>query len=321
MRELSASRFRQLALRPRATEVVALLPGRRWIVTAGQGFSMVSCHNYQTGQPGPSCNIEDCGVRELHSAADGETVFLVGEGGTLWSWRPGYSAEPSQWPCRYVYASLLTPEPGGFRAVCAHGLVDGDRGRHYGRNLRPEQRDGLTVWDVRTGALLADLQQVAWLAQSLAWIAGQEDRVRFRLGLSAMTIDITTGVVTDSQSFPLDWSSASPSPRFLPDGKAVLTAVNGQLVVWDLDRQLPSAVVADTDHVRLLAISPSGQRVLLVLGNTLEVRRLDRSHTVEAQLSVGAEERVSAACFGPREDSVAVVTTWHRVLWAELAAT
>jgi WD40 repeat protein len=312
---------RPCPIQPTTIDHVVLLPAHHLIATAGPFSETVTCYNYLTQTAGPEVELKCGGVRELHCGVDGESLHIVGKNGSLWTWRPSAPSAPMRWACSFVYSSMLTLGPGGRSAICNHGLIDGLRGRRYRPNSS-EERDVLTLWDVRTGTLIEELTAAIAPAQSLAWVSDQPLKVRERIGNTIYTIDLAKQTRVSTGSFPTPSSHIdSPSPRLLPNGQQVLTCDIDRLVLWDIETERVSTEISATDRVRVLAISPSCRRILLATAGRVEIRRLDRAGEVESFIQLSDGDGGQSGCFSPREDRIAIVTTLQRVLSAPAPAT
>jgi hypothetical protein len=307
-------------VQPSSVDSVALLPALRLLATAGRSTGTITCYAYEGAALGP-CRTLVCsgvpGVRELHAGHDGRTLFVVGLDGSLWSWDPDRGVAPKKWPCPYIYSSMFTLEPGGYRAACGHGFT-GARERRYSTIGRPKEQDALTVWDTRTGELLADYPSHPPRAQSMAWLSGQADTLHLRSGMMVWPINPFSREQAALCGFPLDRSFGDVDPTLLPDGLRVLTVVYGQLVTWNLAKERVDSRLGQSAGVRVLAVSPSSQRVLVAKHRKVQVLRTDREPALEAEFDMGSDDSAYTACFDAAGIACAIVGASQRLLLVRL---
>lgn len=261
-----------------------------------------------SGQRIASVDTGARGIRALHARDDGASLVFVGIDGALGLCRPR-ERQIQRWPTPFVYASELALEPGGRRAFCVHGLVDGLRGKSYGKSLPREKQDVSTVWDVERGALLATLDAVPQLAQSAAWLADGSGWISLAIGTAVHRVALPAGTRGPVAQFPLDWLVDSPPPRLLPGGFAALTTVAGALVVYDLQAARVRATLGQAAGAAVLAVDARGERcVLRTAGAGTCVARLNDGAVVTRLDARVAGDPIAFAAFGPRTGALAVVT-------------
>lgn len=295
-----------------AIDCCAFLPRLGYVVSGSRHSREVTCRKPGSSEDALVFDAGCEGVRELHTAADGASLYIIGMDGSISHFAPTRTPAVVRWACPYVYTSLFTIAPGGSRAVCTHGNVDGSRGRGYTRGLPPEKQDSFTVWDLRSGRLLADLKDVPAPAQAIAWIGGSANAVRVRSGTQLTTHDVTSGRELDSVFFPLDWCSNSPDAQLWPGGDRVLTVEDERLVVWDLKTESTIVDVAAAEGTHLLAIDARGTRaVLSTRESKVAIHRLDRDRHAVIQLD---GEPATVAAWSPAGDKLMLITMSQRLV-------
>lgn len=300
---------------PPSIDCVAVLPALGWVVTASRHAPEITFR--KPGQEAPVQVVDAAceGVRELHPAPDGASLYIVGMDGSISHFAPAREPPLVRWACPFVYSSYLTIEPGGKRAVCSHGLIDGQRGRNHSRGLPPEKQDGYTLWDLESGCLLAEHRDIPGPAQSLVWIPGVLDAVCIRSGYLAFTYDMVTGESLGSDSFPLDWIPSSPDPQVLPGGERVLTLEEERLIVWDLRAESVAADLCEAERTRVLAIDATGRRIVLAdQDGGAAIYSLVHDRCKELDLRPVLDGEPAAAAAWGTDGTLALITLSQRIV-------
>ncbi|MEN9796744.1 MAG: hypothetical protein RL653_440 [Pseudomonadota bacterium] len=285
---------------------VGFAVGPQWVVTGSRGDGVVDVWD-RAGQPRGCMDTGASGITAFHALGDGERFVYMGVKGELGTCRPRDGAV-RRWATPFVYASQLALEPGGRHAFCVHCLVDGMRGKSYGRGLERAKQDVCTVWNADSGTLVAVIDHMPQLGQSAEWLADGSGRLRLRVGLSLHLVSLPTGEVLRSSNFRNDWHVDHPSPRIVPGGHRILTTAEDTLVAWDIETRRIQSRLCEPRFAKILALDARGELgALRTPGRGAFVARLeDGTVALDLQQYTGGEA-VALAAFGASGRTLALV--------------
>lgn len=301
-----------------AIDCIAVLPELGWIATSSRRSSEIACRVPGNDTPVQQFDAACGGVRELHAGPDGASLYIVGMDGSLSHFAPARTPPLVRWACPYVATSKFTFEPGGRRVACTHGPLEGSRGMRS--ELPPEEQGTITVWDIDSGRMVADLNvDIDAPPVSMAWLRGKPDVLRTCHGILTVDYDAKSGARLGSGSFPIDWVASSPDPQILPNGKGVITMHGSQLVVWELGTGRVAVDLGAAEGTHLLAIDPEGHRaVLTTREHGVAIHSLVSDNGVDAKLNDALDqEPIIAAAWSPDGNQLALVTLSQRIVLVE----